>query len=203
MQVKSKWAACIACAYIVATAAAQQGICGLITNPGPWEHGLIDEWTEERAETARQSENETALDEIKGILNSYALCNVTVKDKEFDCSNISEIIWLVLEQHGYSCDLVGNSAYVPSKDRVSRHMFVWVRLQDGVAVVEPTWEIRPTERIGLVLEDLDSTTDAFYLSGIVIDSPEEYIRIGGNRMDMIGVNKSYSIDSLPIYRREE
>lgn len=186
-----KWIVMI---WLITGLSSAAGASELFTDTGP-ERWAIDEWNS-TITTQQPCNNSTEMDNIQEILNKYYLASDIV-DSKFDCSDISEIIWYVLETNEYDCSVVANAGIYEGNE--SYHMFVWVKENDGVIVVEPTWQADPKKRIGTVLRDT-TEDDTFYLHAWEFGDPAEFIEMTGLTGDMMGVTTETTITDLQIRR---
>ena len=187
----------IAALMLITAASAHQGASGNFTEIGPDGVYQILGWGNYTVRST-PSNNTRAANEIQELLSSYALTK-EIKDGEMDCSDISEIIWYVLKTNGYNCSIIGNGG--KSNGKYGGHAFVWAKVDDGVIVIETTWDAKPDERIGVVLTGLDEEEDAFYLTGWEFGDPTTYIEITGFDYDMSGITLYTPIEELPIRRK--
>lgn len=148
----------------------------------------------EMALDAKLSTNTTAIQHVTSILCEYQFAGVFPEDNVFDCSNISEIIWYVLNNNGIDAVLVGN--YLEHDGVLYAHMIVWVETEDGIIIVESLDDDWSENRIGKVVYD----PPQLYTSGWVWDSPTEFLKVG-NPSDMRGITLDTPIEELPIRRR--
>ena len=156
------------------------------------------EWRE-NAETKHPSANETAMNEIQELLSEYAFKEDALSQKS-DCSDTTEIIWYIMTTNGYEFKIVGNGGTY-KKEKIEGHMFGWVITNDGVIVVEPTWNRNKRDRLGLVLKNINETSDRLYLQGWAFDSPTEFLEVTGLTHDMSGITLDTPIEELPIRRK--
>jgi len=112
--------------------------------------------------------------------------------RNYDCSNKSEIIWYILNYHGFNATLAGNAGIYNGK--ISYHMFVWVHTDTGTVVVDPTIEYA---RVGTAIVPPD---ESLWTRGWTWNSPTDFIAIG-NPDDMRGITMDTPIEELPIRRR--
>jgi hypothetical protein len=141
------------------------------------------------------STNETAIKNVETVLNEFEFVGVVLESNKFDCSDISELIWYVLNNNGMDALLVGNC--IITDDTIYGHMFVWVNASDGMIVVESTGENWTTSRLGEVMHDPPD----LYTSGWVWSSPTKFL-LKGKKDDMRGITLDTPIEELPIRRKK-
>jgi hypothetical protein len=183
----------IAAIWLITISASAAGMSDYYTEIGPFNANELEEYKKIESPSADTNE----MGKIQGILSTYKLTR-DIKDDNFDCSNISEIIFCVLEKNGYDCDIVVNTG---KENNVSKaHMYVWIYEPDGVIVVDPTWDAIPEERIGVVIENIDREDDKFYLQGWVFDTPIEFLETTHLTNEITGMTAETPITDLQIRR---
>ncbi|KUK43427.1 MAG: hypothetical protein XD72_2189 [Methanothrix harundinacea] len=185
--------ALIVLSILISVASAIEHIDELISNPGPDGYRYYDGVATSHATL---SNNTSMEEEIQQILSKYVLVN----NSTMDCSNISEIIWYILRLRGYNATIVSNCGISTITKDVFMHMFVWVKAEDGVIVVEP---IARNESIGHVMSNLDIERDKFFLMGWEHNTPQEYLSRVSFTNEMIGISIDYPIELLPIRMRDD
>lgn len=192
MQIKSKWTKSIACVYILIS------VAGCITAGEDFvDYGTHNGFHDVRTERIEMCTDNTTCNDIQDILSKYALDNNTqVVPYKFDCANVAEIIWYLMEKNGYTCDLAANGGYSKTLNARCAHMFVWVRTENGTVVVETTFGTYPHKRIGTVIRE----RDAFYETAWVFGSPTECK--SRTPTEVTGITLDTPIEELPIRRKE-
>jgi len=138
--------------------------------------------------------NETEIEDVNNILDEYVLTR-TRESRVFDCSNIAEIDWYILERAGKDCDIAANGGKLNGKDM--GHVFVWVKTETGIIVVDSTYGATSQYGIGGTIEPGE-----FYTNAWVYDSPKDVVEsYRDERPGMTGITLDTPIEELPIRRK--